>query len=171
MPQRYHVTGPAAPKVRTCCGEAMLDVTEADDRALGLRVWLCSVCKAEPVEADGQPPPRLAPEPTAAVPGSPEKIEAMRRRVRKGLDACHLGDAQGTSLRPGARRGARTNAGGRLAKGARDLPTGVSRARGRFRARYRHRGKQIDLGLYLTAAEAAEALRLARADDGRDLAS
>lgn len=106
----------------------------------------------------GVPPSVVPVGPTQAAPGTPEKIAVMEARAQLGLDLFHPSDARGPAL----------DADGNEAKvstpapqtGGRRERTGVSRHKGKWRARGwdQERKRSVSLGLFETEEEAKRAV-------------
>lgn len=141
--------------VRRCCGEPMLDLTEAEDFRLGIRIWKCSICGAEHQLADDTPDPPLPPSPTSHPAGTPGKLKVLCRRAARGLALFHPQDC------PLVGRIASTQTG----TVAHRQEVGVRRHGRRYRVRIwlPDQQKDLELGLFDSRHEAARAADLARA--------
>ena len=102
---------------------------------------------------EGKPAP-LPAVPTAALPGTPEKIAVLMQRRRRREQLFHPDDAAGKARkRPGLAKGDRPASGYR----------GVRKQGNKYVAVIRQGGRSHYLGIYSTAQEAAQAVRAATA--------
>ena len=143
-----------------CCGLPMRDISERDDRVLGLTAYICDRCKAEQLLAADTDDPPLDDTPTDTEPGSPERQLVYADRAARGRAVLHPDDRKPTpgglviccSTRKHTHEPTHRGIRGRL---------------GRYQARLNVGGRQITVGTYETLAEAVRARDRAETRAGR----
>ena len=139
------------------CDAPMREVTEADERRLGLRAWICDACKIERQTTAGEDDPPADVCGTESVAGSEERIRAYRRRVKQKKAVFHPCDNPGKM--PPRDRPPRTEHD--------PVESGVRRRRNRFEVRIADgRGGLVRVGLYASREEAIAARDAALAAKG-----
>lgn len=145
----------------------MRDVSERDDRVLGLTAYLCDRCKSETLLAIATAEPPLDTTASDTEPGSPERQAVYADRARRGRAIFHPGDRKPTPGGALISHSTRTNTHDPQRRGIR-RKIWRQHSRGTvFQVRVSIAGRQVHVGYYRTLEAAIAARDQAEARAGK----